>query len=169
MILTIAGKFKQLSYMCTWKTSGDFNDWNFSGAHVRQLNCPASARIISFNSSLKQYFTNISFNINNHNNNTQSILSSQLYHDNSQGDVGVDLASWIVRPQSGTRKFWQTGKCLWTSWPCYGRITSLVVNCSSSLIELQPQCWRLASVSCWPVQTNGEYLLSLAPNAHVQN
>jgi len=37
MILALAGKWKQSSHMCTWKISGDFNDWNFSVSHVRQF------------------------------------------------------------------------------------------------------------------------------------
>ena len=87
----------------------------------------------------------------------KSILSSQLYHDNSPGDVVVELASWIISPQSATRQLWQAGKCFWTS---YGRVTRVVVNTSSSLIELQLQSWRLASVSCWPVQTNGNVTIN---------
>ena len=82
----------------------------------------------------------------------KSILISQLYNDNSKGYVGVELARWVISPQSATLQFWQTGKCLWTSWPCYGRTTSLVLNTSSS-------------VSCWQIQiTSGEYLLNLDPN-----
>ena len=112
-----------------------------------------------FNSSLKPPFTNISLNIDNYNNN-----SSTQKH--------LELASGVISPQ-------QRKASVLANWEmpldkltltCYGRITSLVVNTSSSSIELQLQSWRLASVSCWPASSDRwRVAVSLARNAHLHD
>ena len=110
-------------------------------------------------SSLKPHFTNISFNVNNHNNSNNTQKHFELLALSQ--DVGVELASWIISPGTiGNASVLASSKMLLDKLALLWENNQFGRNTCSSLIELQPQSWRLASVSCWPVQTNCNVMIN---------